>query len=119
MNNYIQEKKFSENVIPFFKTLNVSFQHYKEGNEALGVIKTEAYLFIFMTYIEKNTHTVFPTVQDRFYDIKENPRISKGEWVVDAIYELNRRDAKKLMTKLNAHNSSMNGITDLKNKIKE
>lgn len=119
LNSYIQDKKFDENVLSFFKTLNVSFQHYREEKEALGVIKAEAYIFIFMAYIENNTHTRLPTVQDRFYDIKENPRVSKGEWVVDAIYELDRRDAKKLISKLNTQDPTLNGITDLKNKIKE
>lgn len=42
--------------------------------------------YVFIEYIPRNVHVEKPSVIDRFFNIKQNPRISKGEWVVKKLF---------------------------------
>jgi hypothetical protein len=121
MGDFLRDKRFHLTVIPFLKKMNLTFQFYREKNEGLIVVKTDSYLFFFLNYVEQKAFTDYPSLQDRFHDIKKNPRFSNGEWVVEKIYELNYKNAKKLIKNLEMKKDSKNpnSITHLKNKMKE
>lgn len=113
------QKRFNDEVIPFFEHLNLPCQHFRHQSEGLCVVKNELYLFIFLTFVEKNEPTTLPSIVDRFYDIKHNPRVSKGEWVVEHIYQVDEKHTKKLMDRLKRYQGDPNGIIELKNNMKE
>lgn len=119
MEDYKLDKNFDNQAISYFHTLNMPFQYFKDQGEAVFILKTHAYLFIFTTYIKKEVFTSLPSIKDRFLDIKNNPRTSTGEWVVEHIYELDEKQAKKFMKKLSDYKEDKNCILELKKRIKK
>lgn len=117
LKDFLWQKRFNEEVIPFFQHLQLSYQHFRHQSEGLCIVKTHLYLFIFLTYVEKNEYTTLPSIGDRFHDIKSHPRTSTGEWVVEHIYQVDEKHTKKLMERLARHNGDPKGIIDLKKNI--
>lgn len=113
------QKSFNQDIIPFFRDLNVMCQYFRHEKEGVCVAKTDTYLFIFLTYIDKNEHTALPSLMDRFYDIKQRPRTSKGEWVVEHIYQVEEKHTKKLVERLERYKGDPKAIIDLKNNLKQ
>lgn len=119
LKDFLRGRGLNEDLIPFFRNLNLSYQHFVNEDEALFIVKTTTYLFIFLTYIPKNLETTLPSIVDRFHDIKHNPRISKGEWVVEHIYDVNSKHALKFLQRLENGSQGIPDIVQLKNKIKD
>jgi hypothetical protein len=97
LQDFILERTFTNSVIPFFTGFNPYFNHYKEGDEAVFLIQTDMFLFIFLKFIPKNEPTKLPTIQQCFEKITFQSRISDGEWVVEGVHELENTAAKELL----------------------
>lgn len=119
LKEFLRQKGLNDDVIPFFRNSSLSFQHFVEQDESLFIVKTNTFLFFFLLFIEKNVHTDLPSIQDRFQDIKHNPRISKGEWVVEHIYDVEQKMAMKYVNKLQNKKNGIPSISLLKSRIKE
>lgn len=89
LENYVKQSYFDEQVLPFFHMLNAPFHYHLEDEKVMFSIPyKQHFLYVFLEYTPRNQHTEKPIVLDRFFNVKSNPRISKGEWVVDKIYEI-------------------------------
>lgn len=89
MEEFLKNKDFNEQVLPFFNMLNTQYDFLLEDTEALFFMSyKENYLYVFLEYVPRNTFTDKPNAIDRFFNVKIDPRNSKGEWVVNKIYEI-------------------------------
>ena len=89
MEEHLKEKDFNEQVLPFFNMLQTHYNYTKESNSAMfSMMHKYNYLYVFLEYVPRNIFTERPNITDRFFNIKTNPRDSKGEWVVYKIYEI-------------------------------
>ena len=85
MNDFIKEKSFKISVFNFLKKLHIPFESFRSDNESIIVLKANSYLLLFLTFIPKNIETSLPSIEERLQDIKDSPRFSKGEWVVENV----------------------------------
>lgn len=117
MQEYIANKHLQEQVIPFFRNLNPSFEHYKENFEIAFVLQHHLNVVVFIKFVPSNTFTDLPTLEDSFQDVRSKPRISTGEWVVETIFEIEFNRIHEIMTLISHHKNSP--VSFLKSEIKK
>lgn len=96
LHDFLLNKTFQSQVISFFENIHFPFQYFKDDKEAVFILKPESYLVIFIKFIHKNEYTELPTLEESLYNIQASPRNSKGEWVVDKIFEVPEKHGKQL-----------------------
>lgn len=112
IDDFLSNKKFNEEVLPFFKRLNPSFKHYNEKYEKAFVLNTGINVVVFVKYIPRNSFTDLPTIEESFNDVKNNPRNSRGEWVVCNIYELPVDKLYDILKNINETNEPVNYLKE-------
>lgn len=117
MQDYLANKQFKEQVLPFFHRLHASFTYYQEQFDVALVLNQDIHVVVFIQYIPVNTFTELPTVTDSFHDIQTNPRVSTGEWVVENIFELSIEKSTRLLRQLDS--TMQNPVRFLKQQIKK
>lgn len=119
LDDFRRQKQLHGEVIPLFENLQLDYQYLVNEKDALFIIKTDAYLFMFLTFIDQQTATNLPTVYQRFYDIKPEPRTIHKEWVVEHVFKMKKRDTMRMLEKINKHSPKEEFVLRLKEKIKE
>lgn len=119
LDEFIRKRNFENNVLPLFKELNFSLQKFINDKDALLIVKTDCFLFIFLTYIEKGIETTLPDMENKLKDINYQPRVSNGEWVVDNVYKMNNEKTKQLFRRVDKNTLEQNIVLKLKEKISE
>jgi len=117
MQAFVARKLLQEQVLPFFRNLNPSFEHFKENFEIAFVLQHYMNVVVFIKFIPANEFTELPTLQDSFQDIRTRPRVSTGEWVVQSIFELPFERINAIMSEIVEYAS--NPVTFLKQEVKK
>lgn len=93
-------EKFDNIVLPLLKSTNTPFSYYREDMEALVILERQPLFFVFLAYVPNGHHTHLPTLEQSMQNELGEPRESKGEWIVDTIFQCREEDAKIIFDKV-------------------
>lgn len=119
LDDYRRDKIFEDDVCSFMFTMNPTFEHYKQDSKAVFYFHHKIYIYIFMSYVPAGTKTSLPTIQESFHNITHHPRVSKGEWVVDSLDQIDPTRAKSLFPMIYAKEKDPDFIEILRTKIRK
>lgn len=97
---YIIDKTFNEQVIHFFNDLNISFEYFRNDDEAIIVIKPDSFLITHLTFIPKNATTHLPTLPESLTNTTPSIKKSDALWVVNSVNTIHKKSKFLLYKKL-------------------
>ena len=117
LEHFRRDRMFNEDVSPFIKMINPTFEHHKQDDKAVFYFHYMMYVYIFMKYVPIGVKTDLPTIQESFRNITRNPRVSKGEWVVESLDEIDASRARTLFPMIYAKDKDPHFIEKLREKV--
>ncbi|MGF7535573.1 hypothetical protein AAGG74_18125 [Bacillus mexicanus] len=112
--DYLKADKYRSQVILPLLDRNPIYDSARHKDEAIAFLHFNLYFYVFLKYIPNGQHTTYPTVEESFNNIVNNPRISKGEWVVVSFYQLKKEDALSLYPLIYSKQKEEDWFTRLK-----
>lgn len=114
---FLSEKNFEKIVIPTMKKTGTPFSYYKEDFESMFILEKNPQFFVFLRYIPNKHHTHYPTLEQSIKNELGKPRQSKGEWVVETIYQVEETETKRIFKKIDDEEIEKGIIGFVKNEI--
>lgn len=117
--DYLKADRYREQVILPLLERNPIYESLRQDDQAIAFLHYHLYIYVYLKYVPYGESTHLPAVEDSFNNIKSNPRISNGEWVVEDLYRLKKEDALSIYPLIYSKNKKENWFSHLKKIIKE
>ncbi|QST03086.1 hypothetical protein IMZ31_21290 (plasmid) [Pontibacillus sp. ALD_SL1] len=93
----LKQKSLHESIFPFIENINGTYHLIEEEDELVVVIRSLSIVFVFMSFSDLGTLTSKSPITKCLEKNSSFPRYSKGEWVVDTLFQLEERFADYLL----------------------
>lgn len=114
---HAKSHKFNEDVINILSEANSLYEYGQDGNNGIAYLHFNKYIYIFFKYIPRGETTDLPNLLDSLQGLESNYRFSKGEWTVEKITILEKKDALRFFPVIYSKNKPKGWIESFKSRI--